>query len=119
MKWNEPVEIVIRALDFDFKKFVTPTIIKIAYALAIVLAFVMTINFVVVGFRSSELAGVIRLLVAIFAYVFYMLILRIILEILIALFRSATAKLPKDENIELTKPEVAEKVEEPESPMAD
>jgi hypothetical protein len=75
--------------DFSFKEFVTPKIIKILYGLGIFLAAIAALGLIVRGFDNSFLKGLLILIVSPFVFIVYTILVRIWLEIVIALFRIA------------------------------
>lgn len=82
--------------DFDFRKFVTPSIIKIVYVLIMVFLVVGYIGIVVTGFQANAAIGFLMLLIVgpLFVLV-YLVLARAGLESLIAQIRTAenTAEL--------------------------
>lgn len=82
--------------DLSFTKFVTPTIAKIVYIVGAVLIALSYIVFVVVAFDTSTAAGIFVLLIGgPIAALFYLSILRVALESLMAMILTAqnTAEL--------------------------
>lgn len=91
MKWFNPHELWEGLLDWDFKKLVTPMIIRVVYVLGCLFAVVLAINYIIKGFRVNEIVGVFHILLSILVFAIYVLLFRIVLEILMALFKGATA----------------------------
>ncbi len=91
MKWLRFDEIIQGLADWEFKKAVTPTVIRFMYVLGCILAIGMTFYYVVLGFRTSEVSGVVRMIFAVVVLFLYVLLLRVVLEILMALFKGASA----------------------------
>ncbi len=76
--------------DFSFKTYITPTIIKIVYAIVMVLAGLSALALVVISFRASANGGVFELLiVAPIVFLFYVILYRIFLEVTMAIFTIA------------------------------
>lgn len=75
--------------DFSFSEFLTPKIIKILYAIGLVLAAIGALVFIVAGFHRGAGAGIIFLIISPVVFVLYALGVRIYLEILLVLFRIA------------------------------
>ena len=82
--------------DFDFRKFITPSIIKIVYILIMVLLVIAYLVFVIASFRSNGALGfTVLILVGPLFVLIYLVLARAGLESLIAQIRTAenTAEL--------------------------
>ena len=75
--------------DFSFKEFVTTKIIKVIYAIGILIAAIGAIVFMVSGFKSSALLGIIFLILSPIIFIIYAIIIRVWLEVVIVMFRIA------------------------------
>ena len=75
--------------DFSFSEFLTPKIIKILYAIGLVLAAIGALVFIGAGFHRGAGAGVIFLIISPVVFLLYALGVRIYLEVLLVLFRIA------------------------------
>jgi uncharacterized membrane protein len=75
--------------DFSFNEFITTRIIKFIYALGIIVAAVGAIMFIASGFAKSGGAGVLFLLLSPLAFLLYVVMIRVWLEVLIVIFRIA------------------------------
>lgn len=75
--------------DFSFSEFLTPKIIKILYAIGLVLAAIGALVFIGAGFHRGAGAGVIFLIISPVVFLLCALGVRIYLEILLVLFRIA------------------------------
>lgn len=115
MKWFKD-EILEGLLDWEFKKLITPSIIRVVYFLGCLFAVVLSINYIVVGFRVNEIIGVFHLLLSLLVFAIYVLILRIILEILMALFKGATAGIKPDTSLVAVEEHKEEKIDVPSVP---
>lgn len=73
--------------DFSFSSFVTSKVIKLLYALAILLAGLTALALVVAGFSDSVLAGIGALVISPLVFLLYVIGARIWLEIVIVVFR--------------------------------
>ncbi len=76
-------------MDFSFTSFITVRFIKVLYALAIVLGGITALYFVFNGLRSSPAEGVLALILAAIGLFLWMLYVRVVLEIVIVVFRIA------------------------------
>jgi hypothetical protein len=84
-----PPGVFATLFDFSFNEFVTTRLIKFLYALGMIVAAVGSLGFVVRGFASSIGTGFVCLLVSPMAFLLYVLLIRIWLEVLIVIFRIA------------------------------
>lgn len=73
--------------DLSFSQFVTMSIIKILYILAIVLAGLFALFIVITSFISSIVGGLIALVISPIIFLIYVLMARIWLEIIMVIFR--------------------------------
>ena len=74
--------------DFSFTSFVTTKIVKFLYVLTVVLLGIAALVFVVASFSSSAAAGLFMLVIgAPLAFLLYVIYTRVLLELLIAIFR--------------------------------
>jgi hypothetical protein len=87
--------------NFSFSQFVTTKIIKFLYGFSIIAAGLMAILFVIFGFSTSMGFGVFALLVgAPLIFLLTMICSRVVLEIIIVIFRIAENTAPKGEKSE-------------------
>lgn len=75
--------------NFSFSEFLTPKIIKILYAIGLVLAAIGALVFIGAGFHRGAGIGIIFLIISPVVFLLYALAVRIYLEILMVLFRIA------------------------------
>lgn len=73
--------------DFSFSQFITTRLIPILYGLALVVGAVMALFYLVVGFRFGFGMGILAIIVVPICYVLYAMYLRVLLEVLIVVFR--------------------------------
>jgi uncharacterized membrane protein len=76
-------------LDLSFTRFVSIELIKIIYVVALALVFVAGISVVVYAFTFGLLEGIGALILAPIIIILYILLIRVILEIVIVVFRIA------------------------------
>jgi hypothetical protein len=87
--------------NFSFSQFVTTKIIKFLYGFSILPAGLIAILFVIFGFNNSLGFGVFALLVgAPLIFLLTMICSRVVLEIIIVIFRIAENTSPKEEKSE-------------------
>jgi hypothetical protein len=85
----DAMEFLGTLFDFSFSEFLTPKIIKILFAIGLVLAAIGALWFIGAGFHHSAVAGVIFLIISPLVFLLYALGVRVYLEILTVLFRIA------------------------------
>ena len=78
-----------RLLDFSFQYFITPKYAKLLYGLHLLLGLIVGTWFVFNGFQTSTSEGLLVLLLALVGYFLWILYVRVTLEFLVAVFRTA------------------------------
>jgi Domain of unknown function (DUF4282) len=74
--------------DFSFRTFITERIIKVLYVLSTIIVALWTLFFVLVAFRNSTGFGVVTLvLLGPLFFVFTMIYVRVVLELIMVIFR--------------------------------
>ena len=76
-------------MDFSFQHFMTARYAKVLYALHLLVGLIVAVWQVFNGFQASTTQGLLVLLLAVVAYFFWILYVRIGLEFLVAVFRTA------------------------------
>jgi hypothetical protein len=76
-------------MDFSFRQCITARYVKLLYALHLLLGLVVAIWMVFNGFQISTPQGLLVLLLAVVGYFFWILYVRMTLEFLITVFRTA------------------------------
>ena len=75
--------------DFSFKRFITPSIIRILYILCIVGSAATAITMILGGFRTGPIGGVAALVIAPFVFILSVCASRVMLEVILNIFRIA------------------------------
>jgi Domain of unknown function (DUF4282) len=73
-------------LDFSFKKFVTPKLVRIIYALSLVAALLSALTWMFSGFKDGITHGLFTLVTGPLAFFFYVLCARVAMELVLAVF---------------------------------
>ncbi len=81
-------------LDFSFRVYATPRMLKFLYALHLLVGLVAGVAWVVLSFQQAPVQGLLALLGALVGYFFWILYCRVVLEVLAAVFRMADAIAP-------------------------
>ncbi len=76
--------------DFSFKELITPLIVKVLYLIGVIVAIPCVFVQVANGFAITEGRGFLMLFFSPLLYLFYVMVLRIALEIVMALFYRAS-----------------------------
>jgi uncharacterized protein DUF4282 len=78
-------------MDFSFRVYATPKMLKFLYALHLLVGLVAAVAWVVLAFQQTPVQGLIALLAALGSYFVWILYCRVMLEVLAAVFRMAEA----------------------------
>jgi Domain of unknown function (DUF4282) len=81
-------------MDFSFRVYATPRMLKFLYALHLLVGLVAAVAWVVLAFQQAPVQGLLALLAALGGYFLWILYCRVILEVLAATFRIADAIAP-------------------------
>jgi Domain of unknown function (DUF4282) len=76
-------------LDFSFRQVLTQKYAKLLYALHLLLGLIVAIWQVFNGFQVSQSQGLLTLLLAVVGYFLWILYVRVAIEFLVAIFRTA------------------------------
>jgi Domain of unknown function (DUF4282) len=82
-------------MDFSFRTYRTPRMLKFLYALHLLIGLVAAVAWVVLAFQQAPVQGLLALLGALVGYFFWILYCRVVLEVLAAIFRMAEAIAPE------------------------
>ncbi|MFG0256984.1 MAG: DUF4282 domain-containing protein [Phycisphaerales bacterium JB043] len=78
-----------RLFDWSFSTFITLDVLKLVYMLLIVLHTIVALGLVITGFSQGVLAGLGALIMATIVWFLALILTRVYLECLVALFRIA------------------------------
>jgi hypothetical protein len=81
-------------MDFSFRVYATPRMLKFLYALHLLVGLVAAVAWVALAFQQAPVQGLLAFLAALAGYFFWILYCRVILEVLAAVFRMADAIAP-------------------------
>lgn len=88
--WTELRAILDLLLDFSFKKFITPRLIRLLYSLSLVAALLAAIRWMFSGFaKASWWEGIFTFVTGPLAFLLYMLAARVVMELILAIFEIA------------------------------
>jgi hypothetical protein len=78
-----------RLLDFSFQYYITQKYAKLLYGIHLLLGLIVGTWFVFNGFQTSTSQGLLALLVALVGYFLWIVYVRVALEFLVTMFRTA------------------------------
>ena len=81
-------------MDFSFRLYATPRMLKFLYALHLLMGLIAGVAWVVLAFQQTPVQGLIALLSASVGYFLWILYCRVVLEVLAAVFRMPDAIAP-------------------------
>lgn len=84
--WSELRAILDLVLDLSFKRFVTPKLIRVLYALSLLAALLGALTWMFSGFRDGITNGFFTLVTGPVAFVIYVLTARVGMEVILAIF---------------------------------
>lgn len=75
--------------DFSFKTFITIKVLRVIYWIQAVLGGVLVGIFIYYGFQESIILGILTIIIAPMVFLIYAVVLRVILEMIVVIFRIA------------------------------
>jgi hypothetical protein len=82
-------------MDFSFRLYTTPRMLKFLYAVHLLAGVVAGVAWVVVSFQQAPVQGLLALVESLVGFFFWTLYCRVVLEVLAAVFRMAAAIAPE------------------------
>ncbi len=98
--WREARALFALLLDLSFKQMLTPRLIRLLYVLSLLAAVLSALAWMASGFREGLLHGLFTLVTGPVAFVLYLLAARVVMEVLLTLFRIAERLDPSASNPE-------------------
>ena len=77
--------------DFSFATPITPRVVKWLYIISIIAAALVAVSTVITGFAAGLLTGLVSIFIAPILFLIYVLTARVVLEVVLAIFRIADA----------------------------
>jgi Domain of unknown function (DUF4282) len=90
--WQQIRAVLDLVLDLSFKRFVTPQLVRMLYVLSLLAAFLYALKWMFSGFWGFIMAPV--------ALLFYLIVARVTVELILAIFRIAERLAPMDNDLE-------------------
>lgn len=75
--------------DFTFTKFITTSVVRILYGLAMIVAFLSSVVMIISGFSNGFWQGLGMSVISLLAFILCVAVARVWLEVLIVIFRIA------------------------------
>lgn len=75
--------------DFSFKRFITPRLIRLLYALSLLAATLAALAWMGSGFSKGLMFGLFTLVTGPLAFLLYVLTARVVMEVILAIFQIA------------------------------
>ena len=97
-------------MDFSFRRYATPRMLKLLYAIHLLAGLIAAVAWVVLAFQQAPVQGLLALLGALVGYSLWILYCRVALELLAAVFRMAHAIAPSREESRQQESPIAEMV---------
>lgn len=76
-------------LDFSFKRYVTPHLIRLLYALSLMAALLAALGWMFTGSGDSWLYGLFKFITGPLAFLIYMITARVLMEVVLAIIELA------------------------------
>lgn len=96
--WLQVRAVLDLVLDLSFKRFVTPRLLRMLYVLSLLAALFYAITYMFSGFEKGALAGMFQMITAPIAFLLYLIVARVTVELILAIFRIAEKIAPLDED---------------------
>jgi len=94
--WSEARALFALLFDFSFKRFLTPRLVRVLYSLSLLAAVLSALAWMASGFTEGVMRGLFTLITGPVAFLLYVLTARVLMEVVLAIFRIAEhiEKLP-------------------------
>jgi len=110
--WQQIRAVLDLVLDLSFKRFVTPRLVRMLYVLSLLAALFYAVSYMFSGFNKGTFTGLFQMVTAPVAFLLYLIVARVIVELILAVFRIAERIAP------LSDGDLAKSVNEPVPPSA-
>lgn len=87
--WGETRALFTLLFDFSFKRFLTPRLVRVLYSLSLLAAVLSALAWMGSGFREGVMKGLFTLVTGPVAFFIYVLTARVLMEVVLAIFRIA------------------------------
>lgn len=95
--WQQVRAVLDLVLDLSFKRFVTPRLVRMLYVLSLLAAVFYAGSYMFSGFKNGTFAGIFQMVTAPLAFLLYLIVARVTVELILAIFRIADHLAPMSE----------------------
>ena len=95
--WQQVRAVLDLVLDLSFKRFVTPRLVRMLYVLSLLAAVFYAGSYMFSGFQNGTFAGIFQMVTAPLAFLLYLIVARVTVELILAIFRIADRLAPMSE----------------------
>ncbi len=92
--WQQIRAVLDLVLDLSFKRFVTPRLVRMLYVLSLLAASFYALSYMFSGFKNGTFSGIFQMVTAPLAFLLYLIIARVTVELILAIFRIADRLAP-------------------------
>lgn len=87
--WQQIRAVLDLVLDLSFKRFVTPRLVRMLYVLSLLAAAFYAFSYMFSGFAGGTFTGIFQMVTAPLAFLLYLIVARVTVELILAIFRIA------------------------------
>jgi hypothetical protein len=95
--WQQIRAVLDLVLDLSFKRFVTPRLVRMLYVLSLLAAAFYAFSYMFSGFTKGTFTGIFQMITAPLAFLLYLILARVTVELILAIFRIADRLAPMEE----------------------
>ena len=95
--WQQIRAVLDLVLDLSFKRFVTPRLVRMLYVLSLLAASFYALSYMFSGFQNGTFTGIFQMVTAPVAFLLYLIVARVTVELILAIFRIADHLAPMSE----------------------
>ncbi|WP_395743114.1 DUF4282 domain-containing protein [Prosthecobacter sp.] len=92
--WQQIRAVLDLVLDLSFKRFVTPRLVRMLYVLSLLAALFYAVSYMFSGFTTGTFTGLFQMVTAPLAFLLYLIVARVTVELILAIFRIADHLAP-------------------------
>lgn len=95
--WQQVRAVLDLVLDLSFKRYVTPRLVRMLYVLSLLAAAFYAFTYMFSGFKNGTITGIFQMITAPVAFLLYLIVARVTVELILAIFRIADRIAPMSE----------------------
>ncbi len=95
--WQQIRAVLDLVLDLSFKRFVTPRLVRMLYVLSLLAAAFYAFSYMFSGFTTGTFTGIFQMVTAPLAFLLYLIVARVTVELILAIFRIADHLAPLED----------------------